>query len=299
MKICVVCDFFPPIKFGGAENIAYELSLEFLARNHSVEVITINPNLAFRETKIVKLKGIKITQIGMQFNTLITPVIQIFNPFINGILADILYQKDFDIFHLHNIHQYFSYYSIGVLHKFKKPIYLTAHDALMVFNGKYSSGVRNNKFDLYPRVQFKAKKMRHHKGNWKKFNLFRSFFINRQIKKIAKIICVSNELEFLLNTNGINNTTTIHNGIRRKDKQDVKSISRFKECHGIKDDDRIVLFAGRISAEKGLKILKKLVKTFTKKDKVKFLIVGKDLQLNALEFPNVINIEWVQPDEMQ
>ena len=299
MNILILSDYFPPQLSVGAENIAFEISKSYVRRGHNVGVITINKLLNKGEVVVENYEGIKIYQIGFSYNEKLSAFVCLYNPFVLNIVKKIIKNNNFNVAHIHNIHAYISYSVIGLLAKYNIPSILTVHDAMSIAYGKYNQGVSPNNKSIDAHVDYRLNYLKTWKDNWKRFNPIRNVFIRYQFKKLKKIVCVSKELEKLLNANSINNTTVIHNGLCQIGQPDANSIAEFRNKLGIKNNDKVVLFAGRLSNLKGFSQVQKLMIRLVQKDNnIKLLIVGKRVSVDEKIINNVVNTGWLSKEEM-
>ena len=299
MNILVLSDFFPPQVNAGAENIAFDLCKGYVQNGNIVTVITVNKSLKKGEIILSNLGSIKCYQIGFSYNEKFSAYVGLYNPFLLKIIKKIILENDFKIAHIHNIHSYISYSVIGLLQKFSIPSILTAHDALSVCYGKYDQGVCCGDISLNARVSYKANQLKIFQKNWKRYNLLRNFFIKLQFKKLKKIVCVSKELEILLNANGINNTIVIHNGLSELDKPSRQDLKKFRENINVSSNNKILLFTARISKAKGLEQVQILIHSLIKQDpNIILLVVGKEVKFDKTIQKNVINTKWLSNKEI-
>lgn len=299
MHILVLSDFFPPQYNAGAENIAYEISMNYVKKEQNVSVISINKLLKKGELISEKKGLITHYQIGFSYNEKFSSYIGAYNPITLKIIKKIILENNFQVAHIHNIHKYISYSVISLLKKHSIPAILTAHDAMSIYYGKFDQGVFNDDTSLDARVIYKVNHVKMFLKYWKRYNIFRNLIIRNQFKKLKKVVCVSKELELLLNVNGIHNTTVINNGVSAPEKPSPLEVDNFKNKLGIKPQDKILLFAGRISIAKGLHQIESLLeRVISINQNIKLLIVGKELNLNKKINSNIINTGWVNKDEM-
>ncbi|MDC0599162.1 glycosyltransferase family 4 protein [Candidatus Pseudothioglobus singularis] len=299
MHILVLSDFFPPQFNAGAENIAFEISKGYLAKGNRVSVITINKSLQKGELFVDSKKSLTCYQIGFNYNEKFSAYVGIYNPIVLKVVNEIILENDFEVAHLHNIHTYISYSVISLLKKYSIPSVLTVHDSMCICYGKYNQGVFNGDTSLEARVDYKVNQLQMFFNNWKRYNFFRNLIIRHQFKKLKKVVCVSKELEFLLNANGIKNTKVIHNGVSEPLETSIVEVNNYKIKMGISPKDKILLFAGRISVAKGFQQIESLIKRVISYDEnIKLLIVGKELNLNNKINKNIINTGWISKDEM-
>jgi glycosyltransferase involved in cell wall biosynthesis len=299
MNILVLSDFFPPQISAGAENMALELSLGYLKKGNVVTVITINKSLKKGEVKVSEIEGLICYEIGYSYNEKFAAYLGIFNPFLLKIIKKIILDGSYEMAHLHNIHKYISYSVIGLLEKYSIPSILTVHDAMFIAYGKYDQGVNKSNQTLNASVNYKVKKFQIWRENWKRYNLFKNLIIRLQLKKLKKIVCVSRELEKLMNFNGIQNTQVIHNGIEVISYPVDAKIENFKNKIGLQSSDKVLFFAGRLSTLKGFNQVQDLMKNLIIKDKnIKLLLVGKIINFDSIISKNVINTGWLSKEDM-
>ena len=165
--------------------------------------------------------------------------------------------------------------------------------------GKYDQGVSSKDHSLNAHVTYQTNYFKIWGKHWKRYNPIRNIFIKHQFKKLKKVVCVSRELEKLLNANGIVNTQVIHNGLSAIDHPSNQDIKDFKNKIGISDSDRVLLFAGRLSIAKGFNQVQKLIRRLLKKDSnIKLLVVGKEVSVDADIVNSTINTGWLSKTEM-
>jgi glycosyltransferase involved in cell wall biosynthesis len=299
MHILILSDFFPPQVNAGAENISFELSQGYQNKGHKVSVVTINKDLQRGQLVVDKDDEATCYQIGFNYNEKLSAYVGLFNPTVLKIIKKIIINNNFDVAHIHNIHAYISYSAISLLKKYNIPAILTAHDAMSIDYGKYDQGVSSRNYSLNAHVAYQTNYFKIWEKYWKRYNPTRNIFIKHQFKKLKKVVCVSRELEKLFNANGIVNTQVIHNGLSDIDHSSNKDIKDFKNKIGIGDSDKILLFAGRLSAAKGFFQVQKLIKRLIKKDSnIKLLVIGKEVNVDADIVNNTINIGWLSKTEM-
>lgn len=297
MKILILSDGFPPVLTAGAENIAYITAKEYLSRGHSVTVITVNNELEKGTVRKVTHDNVDIIQIGAKYNERFIAYVSLYNFKILNIIKNLL-NEDYDIAHIHNIHKYISYGVIGLLKDKNIKTILTAHDAMSIDYGKFIQGI--DPFDLssMPNINLKVNPFKTLLRYRTKYNPFRNIIIKYYLSKLDKIVTVSSALEELLNKNGISNTVTIHNGLP----ETLKSIDikQFKNKYNITENNKILLWAGRISKAKGAKQVIKLMDRVIKKHKdIKLFIAGGKMDIPLHLANNIILSGWLTKEEME
>ncbi|MEM0201178.1 MAG: glycosyltransferase [Candidatus Micrarchaeaceae archaeon] len=122
-------------------------------------------------------------------------------------------------------------------------------------------------------------------------------------KKCNAITTPSNTISQMLIRHGLNNVNTIPNTVDPKLFNRKVSGMKIRHSLGIKDNDKVILYVGRLSKEKKLEVLLKSAKYLKKNKKLKFLIAGsgpaeiyykgmaKRLQLENVKFLGSIKRE--------
>lgn len=140
MKICLVSNLYPPNVLGGAEVSVKKVSEELVKKGHEVTVITTH----FNEKNIENINGVKIYQIN-PLNIyavydhpnkpfLLKPLwhmIDLWNPYDEHIIKNILKKEKPDIVHIHNF-KGLSISSFSSAKSLNIPIVFTAHDYSLV-----------------------------------------------------------------------------------------------------------------------------------------------------------------------
>ena len=93
-------------------------------------------------------------------------------------------------------------------------------------------------------------------------------FLSKNLRIADKTICVSRYVEKKINRIGVHNTQTIYNGI---DPETIFRVPDARRILGIPDDEKALLYVGRLSPEKGIGMLLKAFKRLRGK---KLYIVG-------------------------
>lgn len=252
MKILQAVSYFPPAyAFGGPVNVAFHLSKALSKKGHALVVYTTNA----KDTKS-KLKANLNSSINeiivRRFRILSFPLFKNYKPFITPQLLGFARNevKNFDIIHLH---EYRTFQNVILHHYAKKygvPYVLQAHGSL-------------------PRIIAK--------GKLKKVYDF--LFGYRLLRDAFKVFAL-NEVEFKQYVRmGVpkENIEVMPNGINLSEFDNFPSKGSFKKKFKIGDDEKILLFLGRIHKIKGLNILVQAFAEIAKEfSKTKLVIVGPD-----------------------
>ena len=300
MKILVLSDYFMP--FSNAERVANLITKEYVNLGHEVVVITSNNVLKNGEIKKIKYNNIQIYQIGSSYNRYLRPWLGLYNPWAIKAIKIILKNKHFDFAHIHNIHTHISYYVMSLLKRIGVKQIMTAHDYMSIDYGKFTQGIDPTDLSENPKINPKINIFKIFKTNKRALiNPFRNLIIKFFLNKLEQIITVSKAQEFILNSNGINNTCTIHNGLSEFEYSvNLKNIMNFKNKFNIDNDEKILLWAGRLSKEKGANQVEEVLTRLVNKNyKVKLLLAGGDIISNPKLTNFIISPGWLNEDQMR
>ena len=120
LKILVLSDFFPPFRFGGAENIAYEISKELSNLGHQLTIFTTESKENNGKLRNVVYNSLNLKIADISPNIRYSGYSGLVNFKALKALDEILKKQDFDVAMIHNIHHCISYYAISILYKYKK-----------------------------------------------------------------------------------------------------------------------------------------------------------------------------------
>ena len=256
MKILILSDKFPPKSFGGAITIAFNLAKGLQVQGHKIFVITTVQDKD--EVEKSEFANLNIFRIYINPYKYFKKWLTLYNPKAILEIKKIIQEIKPDIVHIHNIHQYLSYYCFKIAKKYAKAVFLTTHDVMLINYGK-----------LMPKD-----------GRWlykiKTYNPVYNFVIRHYLKYLNKIFAVSDSLKELLEINGIKNIKTIHNGIDL-DEWQIKNaeIEDFKKKYNL-INKKVIIFSGRlIEAKGGDELIKSLALVKQKFSNFVLLVVGK------------------------
>jgi len=252
MKILQVVPYFhPAYAFGGPVKGVYQISKELVRRGHEVVIYTSDAkdfgsrlNMGFSD----KINGIRV----YRFRNLSMMSVKKMKFFItpNMILYARKEVKTFDIIHLD---EYTTFQNIIIHH------YATKYGVPYV---------------LQPRGSLARI------GAWRKLKWFYNILFGyRLLKDASKVVALSPMEALQQRSMGVprEKIEIIHNGINLSEYASLPPKGFFKKKVGIDDDEKIVLYLGRIHEIKGIDILvKAFAKVIDSFDDVKLVIVGPD-----------------------
>ena len=251
MKILLVIPYFYPAwMYGGPVKVAYNVSRELIKRSHEVTVYASSGNNGCLriDSRIKEVDGMQVhyfrnvsTMTARELKLFITPEM------IPIVRRDI---QSFDVVHLH---EYRSFQNIVVHHyarKYDVPYVLQAHGSL-------------------PRIVAK-------KGlKW----VYDALFGYTLLRDASKAIALSRLEAEQYRGMGVpeDKIEVIPNGIDLSEYADLPPIGSFKKKFGIDEDEKIILYLGRIHESKGLDLLAEAFSIIAKDlENVRLVVVGPD-----------------------
>jgi len=251
MKVLQVINaFFPAWSTGGPARVAYDISKELVKRGHKVTVYTTDiydkySRLKFYENPMY-INGIEVYHFKNLSNRLAWKNIPVALGMAPTLKKNI---KNFDIVHAHLFR---SFQAILVHHYTKKygiPYILQAHGSI-------------------PRIGKNSIKL-----------IYDLSFGYKILKSASKVIALTSTEAKECKKIGVpeDKITILPNGINLSEYQELPSKGNLRAKYGIDDEEKIVIYLGRIHKSKGIDLLinsfAKLVKML---NNVKLVLVGPD-----------------------
>lgn len=241
MNILQVVPYFNP-KFGGDVNVCYNISKELTKIGHDVTILTTN--FEFDKDYADSIPKVNVVSFECYFNILFF----LYSPMMKKWLKNNI--KDFDVIHLHT----FRSYQNNIIHKysgkFNIPYVLQAHGSMP--------------------------------GNAQKQNLKRLYDATWG----RSILCDASKLVALNKTElyqyekmgaTADKIEVVPNGINLSECVNLTEEMGFRKKYGINDNEKIILYVGRLHKTKGLDLLVKAFGDVSKNlDDVKLVFVGPD-----------------------
>lgn len=242
--------FYPAFGYGGTVRVAYELSRGLVQRGHYVTVFTTdvyekNKRLKYNNPSIVD--GIKIYRFRNISNWLAW---RRYHTPLSLIPTAKQKVKEFDVIH---IHVFRSFINIPVCHYAKKygiPYVLQAHGSL-------------------PRIIQKQRLKRLYDWVWG----------DGILKDASKVIALTKTEAEQYKKMGVeeDKIEIVPNGIDLSEYENLPKKGEFRRKYSIRENERIVLYLGRIYKIKGIDLLVKAFSDLIKElDDVRLVIVGPD-----------------------
>ena len=233
--------------------MAWLSALELKKSGHEVYIITATEKAAFSDVR----QGIVIHFLHCRYPLRLQSWLSLWNPQTVGPLRDLLHRIAPDVVHAHNVHNYLSYASLGAAHRLGIPVILTAHDTMAVvytklthfIDPKLRGPVAPIAAERYRLPRFYNLRQMH-----LRYNPLRNLLIRRLLRRQVQIrLCVSDAQRQALEANNLPPFQVVYNGIDPTPYDDPQiaaladQLRRRWELAGKK----VVLFAGRLTLEKG------------------------------------------------
>ena len=250
MKILqVIGAFYPAQAYGGTVEVAYRLSKELVRRGHVVTVYTSDSLDKYhrQKSRISEIDGIKVYYFKNLSNRLAWHRL-VFTPSLLPQLSREI--KNFDIIHLHGFR---NFQNILVHHYAKKygiPYILQAHGDVPYANQKTILKKIFDRLFGYTILRDASKVIA---------------LTETEVKDYKKRGMDGDKIEIILN------------GIELSEYEGLPKRGEFRKRYSIRDDEKMILYLGRLHKTKGIDLLVKAFADTSKElDNVKFLIVGPD-----------------------
>ncbi|MBT9147506.1 MAG: Phosphatidyl-myo-inositol mannosyltransferase [Syntrophomonadaceae bacterium] len=241
MKILQVTPFFSPVHGGSAE-VPYQLSSELAKKGHKVTIYT--SDYKFSQEYVNSIPKVRVCI----FKTWVTRVKFFIAP---GMVRQARKEvKHFEIIHMHNYHTFQNIVAHHYAKKYGIPYVLQAHGSLVTY---FQKGMLKRVFDRL----------------W-------GYTI---LKGASKVIAVTKTEVEQYKSMGVSEDKIeiVPNGIDLSEFDNLPERGEFTRKYGLNDNQKIILYLGRIDKIKGLDILTKAFAQLSRNVKdVKLVIVGPD-----------------------
>ena len=250
MKILqMIPAFYPAVAYGGTVNVAYHLSKELARRGHEVTVYSSDTLDKYHRQKgrVSEIEGIKVYYFKNLSNRLAWHRL-VFTP---GMCLQLSKEiKKFDIIHLHGsrnfqnilVHHYAKKYSI--------PYILQAHGTVL---------------PIYQKQRLK-----------KIFDLFVGYRILRDASKVIALTKTEAEQYEKMSVDE-DKIEIVPNGIDLSEYVNLLKRGEFRRKYLTGDNEKIILYIGRLHKSKGIELLVKTFADVSKElDNVRLVLIGPD-----------------------
>ncbi|MCL2156871.1 MAG: glycosyltransferase [Methanobrevibacter sp.] len=230
----IVPTFYPCLSAGGVVNASYQLSIKQEEKGNGVSVFTTDSckkRLKFKEKNEVNVNGIKTYYFKNISNHLKSSLL-IDTPYAMPIKAGKMIKK-YDVLHIHEHRHSLAIIASHYAFKNNVPYVLQAHGSVLPF--------------------FQKKSLK------KIFDKMWGFKILHNASKVLALTDIE-KLQYLKMGVKEENIEIVPLGVNLKEYEKLPSKGIFRLKYGIANDEKLILFIGRIHRIKGLKLLVKSFK---------------------------------------
>lgn len=251
MRILLLNDKIPPEGRGGAESVVWRLARGLAAAGQETHIITTTVGAAFEETRA----GIATYQIHAGYPERFRAWLSLWNPQTLGAYRTLLRRIQPDAVNAHNIHYLLSYETLKLAREAGCAVVFSAHDAMPFAYGKLPASFSPDGPGPCEGGDHQLPRGYNLRQNRFRYNPFRNVLIKRYLARNAHIRTVpSQALANAFADNDMPPVEVAHNGIDLEAWSPVDE-SIVADLRGRLDlaDKRVILIAGRLTTEKGLR----------------------------------------------
>ncbi len=251
MKILLLSDRIPPEGRGGAESVVWRLARGLAAAGQETHVITTTADAAFEEMR----EGIPTYHIHAGYPERFRAWLSLWNPQTVGAYGKLLRRIQPDVVNAHNIHYLLSYQTLKLAREAGCGVVFSAHDAMPFAYGKLPASFSADGPGPFEPAEYRLPRGYNLRQNRFRYNPFRNAMIKRFLARYAHIrTAPSQALAHAFAGNDMPAVDVAHNGIDLDEWGPVDE-SIVADLRGRLDllDKRVILIAGRLTAEKGLR----------------------------------------------
>lgn len=256
MKIVLLSDRIPPENVGGAGRVTWALATGLRAAGHDIHVIAATSGQPFEEVR----DGIPTYHLHAQISERWRYWLSVYNPQTIAPLRALLLRLHPDVVNAHNVHHDLSWSSLSVAHQLGIPTVFTAHDMMAVAYGKLVHFIDPHidpaQHDMAAQPEYRLPRGYNLRQMRLRYNPFRNPLIRRILRHdTARRTCVSQAHGTALDANGLPSFEVVYNGVDPSPYEIPQSaIDAYRTTL---ENRPTILFAGRLSREKGGALLLK------------------------------------------
>lgn len=243
MKILQVTQRFNP-KHGGGVNVVFNLSKYLAKRGHEVTIISTDCGFDEKYAESIRKEGVEM----IPFRGITNVCLFIPSPDMKKWLAENI--NNYDIIHLNAARAYQNNIVYKYAKKYNIPYVLQAHGSVL---------------RIVERQRLK-----------KIYDLVWGYKILRETSKVIALSYTEAEAYKVMGVNE-GKVEIVPNGVDLSKFSDLPEKGEFRKKYSLRDDEKIVLYLGRLHKSKGIDLLiEAFSELMTESDNVKLMIVGLD-----------------------
>ncbi len=250
MKIVLLNDRIPPEGKGGAEVVVWRLAQGLKAAGHDVHVIATTAGPAFEESRA----GLPTYHIQTGYPERWRAWFSLWNPQTVGALRALFVRLQPDVVNAHNVHFYLSYHALKLARAAGAGVVFSAHDAMPFAYGKLRHFAQPDLGAMQLPAAYRLPALYNLRQNRLRYNPARNLLIRRYLAGSAHIRTVpSRALAQAWAANNMPTVEVVHNGVDLAQWRPVAAaqVADLRAKLGL-EGKRVMLFAGRLSADKGM-----------------------------------------------
>lgn len=260
MKILQVISYFNP-KFGGDVNVVFNLSKHLAKKGHEVTILTTDFDFDIKYANVIRYEDVKV----IPFHCMLNWGLFLYSPSMKSWIKENI--KRFDIVHMHNFRSYQNSVIYYYARKYNVQYILQAHGSVLPFFSK-----------------IRLKKM---------YDFIWGYKI---LKNASKCIALTKTEEEKYKKMGVkpNKIEIVPNGIDLHDYENLPKKGTFRKKYRINDNEKIVLYVGRLHESKGIDLLVRSFSDILKKlSNIRLVIVGPDegFKSKLIELTEILDIK--------
>ena len=249
MKILLLSDRIPPEGRGGAEAVVWRLARGLASAGHELHLAAATTGAPLEEVR----GGIPTYHLHAAYPERFRAWLSLWNPRTAGALRSLLQRLQPDIVNAHNIHAYLTYHALKLARAAGCAVVFSAHDAMPFVYGKLPSALGGR--DVLRPGDYQLPPLHNLRVNRCRYNPWRNTVIRRHLERHAHLRTVpSHALAAAFADNDLPPVEVVHNGIDLDEWRpaDAAIVEDLRGRLGLRGK-RVILIAGRLTREKGLR----------------------------------------------
>ena len=249
MRLVLLSDQIPPEGRGGAEAVVWRLARGLADRGQDVHVVATTRGASFEEIR----ERLPTYHIHSKYPERFRPWLSLWNPGTVDPLRAMLRRLRPQVVNAHNIHYYLSYHALKVARDAGAATVYSAHDAMPFVYSKLRHFVQGDPLPINLPEAYRLPHFYNLKTNRFRYNPWRNLVIRRYLSSYADArTAPSQALAEAYRVNSLPPMDVVHNGIDLRDwsgadRATVMALRRRFDLAG----KHVILFAGRLSPDKG------------------------------------------------
>jgi len=248
MRIALLNDQIPPENRGGAGIVVWRLAHALQDMGHDVHVIASTQGTSFEEIR----EGIPTYHIHAKYPKRFWSWLSLYNPQVIQPLRKLFQRIQPDVINGHNVHWYLTYHALTLAYKMGIATVFSSHDVMPFAYAKLTQFIKPNDLNIPETFNYTLPADYNRRTQRFRYNPFRNQRIRHVLSNHVQVrTAVSHALSQAHQDNGLPPFDVVHNAIdeARFTVADTQ-VQAFLERLDLLDR-KVILFAGRLTLEKG------------------------------------------------